>query len=139
MASRSVHHVLLPLGPFPIACTHTHRGYIQEDYKAGQRGADAQLFHSILLQPPRISMDTQRSRCTLSQRILEYRVGRDLKDCLFQPFLGKAESRQDVPAPCPAEVFSVGESTTSLWRLFQCLIVYVVKNFPHVLLESPQE
>ena len=34
--------------------------------------------------------------------IIEYQVGRDLKDHLVQPFLAKAQSRQDGPAPCPA-------------------------------------
>jgi len=35
--------------------------------------------------------------------IIEYQVGRDLKDHLVQPFLAKARLRQDGPASCPAE------------------------------------
>lgn len=35
--------------------------------------------------------------------IIEYQVRKDLKAHLIQPFFAKAQSRQDVPAPCPAE------------------------------------
>ena len=35
--------------------------------------------------------------------IIEYQVGMDLKDHLVQPFLVKAQFRQDGPAPGPAE------------------------------------
>ena len=38
-----------------------------------------------------------------NHKIIEYQVGRDLKDHLVQPFLAKAQSRQEGPAPCPAE------------------------------------
>jgi len=36
-------------------------------------------------------------------RIIEYQVERDPKGHLDQSFLAKAWSRQDGPAPCPAE------------------------------------
>jgi len=38
-----------------------------------------------------------------SHRIIEYQVGRDLKNHLVQTFLTKAQSRQDSPEPCPDE------------------------------------
>jgi len=62
---------------------------------------------------------------------IEYQVGRDIKHHLVQPFLVKALSRQDGPAPCPADLklSNVGESTTSRVRLFQWLIVPIVKSF----------
>lgn len=46
-------HVCLSLTPLPPA--HTQRGYDQADYKAGQRH---RYFKVIILQPPRMSMDT---------------------------------------------------------------------------------
>lgn len=46
--------------PYPtLSPALTQRGYIQEYYKAGQRGAEARYFTVIMLQPPRMSMDTQ--------------------------------------------------------------------------------
>lgn len=42
---------------------HTHRGYDQADYKAGQRH---RYFTVIILQPSRMSMDTLGSECKLS-------------------------------------------------------------------------
>ncbi|XP_065485653.1 ATPase WRNIP1 isoform X2 [Caloenas nicobarica] len=43
--------------------------------------------------------------CENHHRIIEYQVGRDHKDHLVHPFLAKAQSRQDGPAPCAAESY----------------------------------
>lgn len=55
---------------------------------------------------------------------MEYQVGRDLTDNLFQPCLAKPGSRKDALAACPAEseLSNVEEPPNSLGRLFQWLI-----------------
>lgn len=46
--------------------------------------------------------------------IVKYQVGRDRKDHLVQPFVTKARSRQDCPAPCPvSRLFLVHSSRLS--------------------------
>lgn len=64
-----------------------------------------------------------------SHRITEYWVGRDWKDDLVQPFLAKAQSRQNGPALSShiLKVFNAGDSTASLAGLSQWLIVLIVK------------
>lgn len=54
--------VFLSLTP-PLPPSHTHRGYDQADYKAGQRH---RYFTVIILQPSRMSMDTHGSECRLN-------------------------------------------------------------------------
>lgn len=67
-----------------------------------------------------------------NQKIIEYQVGRDIKDHLVQPFLAKAHSRIGGLASCPDTLKSAPywEFTSSLGRLFQLMIVLIVKNFP---------
>lgn len=50
-------------------------------------------------------------------RIVEYRVGKDHKDHLDQIFLAKSQSRQDGPAPGPAESLKCPMLATSLGRI----------------------
>lgn len=66
------------------------------------------------------------------QRIRDTRLEGDVRDHLLQPFLAKPWSGQDKPAPSPLGLKSTQcwESTPSPGKLFQQLIVLIVKNVP---------
>lgn len=67
-------------------------------------------------------------------RIIEYQVGTEHKDHLIQPFFQKPGLDKLVQHSSIwiLNMSNVGESTTSLARLGQWLIVLIVKNFPLV-------
>lgn len=70
----------------------------------------------------------------INPKILEYQVGRDLKDHLVQPFLAASLSGKDSPAPGFAEsqICPVVENPSiSMGWLFQGLIV-TDQNYPPV-------